>query len=109
AKKIVTSSQTVPHLKRAAIPLFVLLLCSLSMDAQTVLIDSLIRVVARDNRDTAQVRAISDLSYELSRTDIAKEKEYLYKGITLSKHLNSFLLPGLYSMLTTAHQTLTHI
>lgn len=84
--------------------LFACLALALSAKAQVDRIDSLLRIVKQNKRDTVQVKVYSDLAGDFARKDIAKEKAFLYEGIKLSKELNSFFITGLYSLLTTAHQ-----
>ena len=83
---------------------FVLLLCVSSANAQTAHIDSLLRIVAMGNKDTITLKVIHELGVEFSRKDIAKEKELVYKGITIGKEIHYNKLTGFYALLTMAHQ-----
>ncbi len=74
-------------MKQAIVAIFALALCAFSVNAQPVVIDSLHK-----------------LGLEYARKDIEKQKEIIYKGITLSKRQNSYKLTSFYSLLTVAHQ-----
>ncbi|MEJ0033157.1 MAG: hypothetical protein WDO15_23750 [Bacteroidota bacterium] len=74
------------------------------MNAQTARIDSLLRIVAQGKKDTTTLKVIHELGIEFSRKDITKEKELVYKGLTISKQINYTKVTGFYSLLTTAHQ-----
>jgi signal transduction histidine kinase len=75
------------------------------VNAQTAYIDSLLRIVKEHRKDTTEVKALNELGVEFSRKDITRQREYLYKGITLSKELNTPLLTGFYALMTTLQQS----
>lgn len=76
-------------MKQATNLIVAFILCALSVNAQTSLIDSL-----------------NDLSLEYARKDVVKQKGFLYKGISLCKQVNSPKLSGFYSMIVVSHQSL---
>ncbi|MEI9918062.1 MAG: tetratricopeptide repeat protein [Bacteroidota bacterium] len=80
------------------------MLCASSVSAQTARIDSLLRIVAQDKKDTLTLKVLHELGVDFSRKDIAKEKELVYKGITIGKQLHYNELTSFYGLLTTAHQ-----
>jgi two-component system sensor histidine kinase UhpB len=82
----------------------IFLLLAFSANAQTPYIDSLLRIVERHKKDTTEVRVLNELGTEFSRKDIARQREFLYKGIALSKGLNSFFITGFYAQLSFGHQ-----
>jgi signal transduction histidine kinase len=85
---------------------FILLFASIAQ-AQPALTDSLIKVVAQNRRDTNQVLAYNRLGIEFSRKDMARQRQYLYEGITLSKQLNNYHITGFYALLIASHQSST--
>jgi two-component system sensor histidine kinase UhpB len=91
-------------LKQASPIVIAFFLFALSADGQTPYIDSLLRIVERHKKDTTEVRALNELGTEFSRKDIARQREFLYKGIALSRTLNSFFITGFYSQLSFGHQ-----
>lgn len=76
-----------------------------SVNAQNPYVDSLLRIVARHKKDTIEVKALSELGVEFSRKDLARQRQFLYQGLTVSRELNSFFISGLYSQLTISHQS----
>ncbi|HZY82956.1 MAG TPA: tetratricopeptide repeat protein [Cyclobacteriaceae bacterium] len=91
-------------MKRASFILVASFLAAFSVNGQTPHIDSLLTIVARHKKDTTEVKVYSELGVEFARKDIARQRQLLYQGITLSKQLNSFFITGLYSLLTVSHQ-----
>jgi len=63
-----------------------LLLPYYNMLAQTN-IDSLLKIITLNKKDTGQVRALNALSLEYARTDVNKAKEYLYAAFSLASSL----------------------
>ena len=73
--------------------------------AQSNLIDSLLRVVARHSHDTTEIEVLDMLVNEFMRKDIDKAKGFIYQQIALSKTLGTELgLSGGYSGLVTIHR-----
>jgi two-component system sensor histidine kinase UhpB len=91
-------------LKRLVTTLFVSLSLVVQVNAQTARIDSLLNIVAQGKKDTITLKVIHELGIEFSRKDIAKEKELVYKGVTIAKQIHYDHLTGFYALLTTAHQ-----
>jgi len=75
-------------LKRSCIALLVGLSFALSAKAQKDLVDSLY-----------------NLSSDYARKDIVKQKEFLYRGITVCKQRHSPKLTDFYALLTVSHQS----
>lgn len=82
----------------------VTILFAFSASAQTAHVDSLLRVVAQHKKDTTEIKALNELGVEFSRKDIARQREFLYRGVTLSRELSGFLITGFYSQLAVTHQ-----
>lgn len=96
-------------MKRATPPVIAFLLFAFSANAQTPYIDSLLRVVERRGKDTTEVKALNQLGIEFNRKDIVRQREFLHKGVTLSKQLNAFMLTAFYSQLTVSHQSSANV
>jgi signal transduction histidine kinase len=75
------------------------------VNAQTPHIDSLLRIVQAHRKDTIEIKALNELGVEFGRKDITRQREYLYKGIALSKQLDTPLLTGFYALMTMSHQS----
>jgi two-component system, NarL family, sensor histidine kinase UhpB len=85
--------------------LIALLFTAFAGRSQSVVIDSLLRIVAKHPRDTNEIRALDYLSTEYMRKDIKKAKAYSYEHITLAKSLNTdFGMHAAYAGLVAMHQ-----
>jgi two-component system, NarL family, sensor histidine kinase UhpB len=85
--------------------LFVLTICFKNVYAQSQVVDSLKRELGLHASDTIGIKAMILLGAELSRSDLAQSREYLYQGIRSARHLNTdYGLSALYSQLTTSYQ-----
>lgn len=84
----------------------VLLFAFGSSYAQTPLLDSLERIVAKHNGDTLEVLALDEISAEYMRKDMEKAKHYAHLALTLSKSIGyDNGVSRAYATLIPMHQT----
>jgi two-component system, NarL family, sensor histidine kinase UhpB len=96
--------------KEFTLVLLLLFMAMLPGSAQTVVIDSLLKIVAIHPNDTNEIRALDRLASELMRKDMDRAKSYVYQQITLAKELRTdFGLASGYSGLVAMHQQAGHI
>ncbi len=73
--------------------------------AQNSVTDSLQRIVAQHRRDTIEMNALLDLTFEFLRKDAEKGKSYAYQAMTLARSKqNNRKLAGAYGYMVTLHQ-----
>src|SRR5690242_18123351 len=72
---------------KKSLPVVFLFFMSAVGQAQTKLLDSLQRVVAKHQRDTIEVLALDNISGEYMRNDPEKAKHYAHLAISLAKSL----------------------
>jgi signal transduction histidine kinase len=91
--------------KEFTLVLLLLFMAMLPSRAQTIVIDSLLKIVAKHPNDTNEIRALDGLASELMRKDMDKAKSYVYQQIALAKELGTdFGLASGYSGLVALHQ-----
>lgn len=82
-----------------------MMLCANLVAAQSPLIDSLNRIVARHPYDTIEIKALNLLATEFMRKDMIRAKVYLRQQMALAKALKTdFGLHSAYSSLVAIHQ-----
>ena len=82
-----------------------LFLCAQSATAQSIVIDSLQRIVDLHKKDTVEINALLNLANEYSRKDGDKAKSYVYQILALTQEQGlTYGKSGAYGYLVTLHQ-----
>lgn len=77
-----------------------LVLFEFKIIAQTSLVDSLQQIIASETQDTIRIKALINLSVEMSRSDPPKAKKYAFEALKLAKRLQRAVdISGSYTVL----------